>query len=244
MPLSPLDPLPQAPDSMPVKLFKFFIQGLLVITPVGITMFAIYWLFTTVDGFLPNLIHSFFPELLPADQNGYVRRIPGWGFIVTLLLVTVIGWLSRFFLIGKVMQQVDKSIEKTPGVKFIYVSVKDLVQAFAGNKKKFDRPVLVNVDGDDVWRIGFITQTDAHHFKMPDHVVVYVPHSYAISGITYLVPRSKVRPAYNTSAADAMKFTVTGGVTHFKDDEAPAKPRRPKPSAPHESPAPPATEGQ
>ena len=107
----------------------------------------------------------------------------------------------------------DRLLEKTPGVKIIYSSVKDFLEAFAGNKKKFDEPVLVNVDSTDVWRIGFITQQSSIDFGMIDHVTVYVPHSYAISGITYFVPRERIKPLKDISAADAMKYTVSGGVT-------------------------------
>ena len=66
-------------------------------------------------------------------------------------------------------------------------------------------------------RIGFITQQDSHEFGLPEHVTVYVPHSYAISGITYIVPKERVRLLPNVSAADAMKYTVSGGVTDVHD---------------------------
>ena len=83
-------------------------------------------------------------------------------------------------------------LERTPGIKFIYTSVKDFIEAFAGEKRKFDKPVLVNVDADDVWRMGFMTQPDGSgKFGLEDHVVVYVPHSYAVSGIVYIVPVRK-----------------------------------------------------
>ncbi|MGL1231782.1 DUF502 domain-containing protein, partial [Vibrio parahaemolyticus] len=88
----------------------------------------------------------------------------------------------------------DTVLEKTPGIKFIYSSVKDFLEAIAGNKKKFDKPVLVNVDASDVWRIGFITQKSSAEFGLEEHVTVYVPHSYAISGITYMVPIARIKP--------------------------------------------------
>ena len=112
----------------------------------------------------------------------------------------------------------DKVLERTPGIKIIYSSVKDFLEAFAGNKKKFDEPVLVNVDAAEVWRVGFITQSDNTHFGLQDHVTVYVPHSYAISGITYIVPKERIKKLpRNISAAEAMKFVVSGGVTTIED---------------------------
>jgi uncharacterized membrane protein len=115
--------------------------------------------------------------------------------------------------VSKLIELLDKLLDHTPGIKFIYSSVKDFLEAFAGNKRKFDKPVLANVDGSDVWRIGFITQNDAADFEMADHVVVYIPLSYAITGVTYIVPLEKVRYLPNISSADAMKFAVSGGVT-------------------------------
>jgi uncharacterized membrane protein len=72
--------------------------------------------------------------------------------------------------------------------------------------------VLVNVDGTDVWRMGFMTQPDCSRFGMSDHVVVYLPHSYALSGVVYIVPVSKIKMLDNVSSTDAMKFAVSGGV--------------------------------
>jgi uncharacterized membrane protein len=199
------------------RLLQFFFQGLIVLAPIGITVSVIVWLFTSIDNILPNILHSLFPNWLDKDQYGNIEHMPGIGFVVVILLVLIVGWLSSLLFVGKVMNLFDKLLENTPGVKLIYGSVKDFLEAFAGNKKKFDKPVLVNVDGPDVWRIGFITRTDADDFDLKDHLVVYVPHSYAISGITYFVPKERVKELGHTSAADAMKFTVTGGVTDVSD---------------------------
>jgi uncharacterized membrane protein len=130
-----------------------------------------------------------------------------------IALVLLVGWISSLFVVGRLVTLLDTVLEKTPGIKFIYSSVKDFLEAFAGNKKKFDKPVLVNVDGADVWRIGFITQQSSEEFGLHNHVTVYVPHSYAISGITYFVPKEKIKSLPDISAADAMKYTVSGGVT-------------------------------
>lgn len=200
------------------KLLQYFLQGLIVLAPIGITVWAILSLFNLVDGILPNIMHSIFPDWIQKNSSGDVERIPGLGFVVVIAFVLLVGWLSSIFVVERLVTVLDKVLEKTPGIKFIYGSVKDFLEAFAGNKKKFDKPVLVNVDGQDVWRIGFITRNDASDFSLLNHVVVYVPHSYAISGITYFVPKEKVKQLYNEiSAADAMKFTVSGGVVDVED---------------------------
>ncbi len=199
------------------KALQYFLQGMVVLVPIGITVYVIVSLFNFVDGILPNIAHSIFPDWIEKDVNGNLKHMPGLGFIIVILFVLFVGRISSSFVVKKLVDLLDMVLENTPGVKFIYSSVKDFLEAFAGNKKKFDKPVLVNVDAADVWRVGFITQQNATDFGIDDHVVVYVPHSYAISGITYIVPKEKVRLLNNMSASEAMKFVVSGGVTHVGD---------------------------
>ena len=199
------------------RLLKYFFQGLIVLAPIGITLWVVFGLFNFVDGILPNIVHVLAPGLLEKDATGNLNRAPGLGFIVVIALVLFVGWMSSLFVVGRLVTFIDTALENTPGIKFIYSAVKDFLEAFAGNKKKFDKPVLVNIDAPDVWRIGFITQQNAHEFGMAEHVTVYVPHSYAISGITYIVPRERIRLLPNISASDAMKYAISGGVTEVHD---------------------------
>lgn len=200
------------------RLLQFFLQGLIVLAPIGITVWVIFGLFTWIDDILPTLMHSIFPEWIKKDAEGNLDKIPGLGFIIVMSVVLIVGWLSSLFMVGRLVEVFDKVLEKTPGIKFIYSSVKDFFEAFAGDKKKFDKPVLVNIDSPDIWRIGFITVNDAIDFGMKDYVVVYIPLSYAISGITYIVPKDKIRPLDNLSASEAMKFAVSGGVVGLEDN--------------------------
>lgn len=197
------------------KLLQYFLQGLAVLAPIGVTIWVVLLLFNFVDDILPNIIHFVSPAWLPRDSEGNLKKIPGTGFGVFIILVLIVGRVSSTFFFSKMLNAVDSVLERTPGIKFIYSGVKDFFEAFAGNKKKFDKPVLVNVDSENVWRVGFITRKDADDFEIKDHIVVYVPHSYAISGITYLVPKEKIRILNKISAADAMKFVISGGVSDF-----------------------------
>lgn len=200
-------------------MLQYFLQGLLVLAPVGITLWVVISLFNLVDSILPNIIHALFPEMIPRNADGSLRQIPGVGFVVVIFFVFLVGWLSSLFIFNRVLAVLDKALERTPGIKFIYSAVKDFLQAFAGNKKKFNKPVLVCVDDTDVWRIGFITHKEMSEFGMPEHVTVYVPLAYAVTGTTYIVPRSRVKPLEHISAADAMKFAVTGGVTEVHEQD-------------------------
>jgi len=198
---------------------QLFFQGVVVLAPIGVTIWVVVSLFNWVDNFLPNLLNFIFP-LQFAEVNGQIPKVTGLGFVVAITLVLVVGWLSSLFFVERLMSIFDKILEKTPGVKIIYSSVKDFLEAFAGNKKKFDQPVLVNVDSTDVWRIGFITQQNTEHFGLKDFVTVYVPHSYAISGITYIVSADRIKKMpKGVNASEAMKYVVSGGVTTVDDAE-------------------------
>ena len=198
---------------------QLFFQGVVVLAPIGVTIWVVVSLFNWVDNFLPNLLNFIFP-LQFAEVNGQIPKVTGLGFLVAITLVLVVGWLSSLFFVERLMSLFDKLLEKTPGVKIIYSSVKDFLEAFAGNKKKFDQPVLVNVDSTDVWRIGFITQKNTEHFGLKDFVTVYVPHSYAISGITYIVSVDRIKKMpKGVNASEAMKYVVSGGVTTVDDAE-------------------------
>ena len=194
------------------KLLQVFFQGLVVLVPAGISIYSILWLFQEIDGILPNIVHYLFPDFLNSPTGG-LKPIPGVGFVLVVVLVLLVGSISSSFIVTKIIDFLDAVLERTPGVKFIYSSVKDFLEAFAGNKKKFDKPVLVNVDGPDVWRIGFITQENAANFNLVDHAVVYVPLSYAITGVIYFVPKKNIKPLDNIHSAEAMKFAVSGGVS-------------------------------
>jgi len=139
--------------------------------------------------------------------------------LLVVITVTFIGWISSSFIVSRIVSVLDKVLEQTPGIKYIYSSVKDFLEAFGGNRKKFDKPVLVSVDAADTWRMGFITQNDAAHFGLLDHVAVYVPLSYSLTGVVYFVPREKVKPLTNMNGAEAMKFIISGGVTQFEDQQ-------------------------
>ena len=207
----------------PGRLLYFFFQGMVILAPIVITIWAVLSLFNLIDDILPNLLHVLFPDFIKLNPQGYPEKIPGLGFLVVVVIVFLVGYISSSFIISKLVELFDNILEKTPGVKIIYSTVKDFLEAFAGNKKKFDKPVLVSIESPDVWRIGFITQSDVSEFGLHEHVAVYIPHSYAFAGVTFLVKHDRIRKVEKVSSANAMKFVVSGGVTDVGELEAPAK---------------------
>jgi len=185
------------------KLLKFFIQGVLVLAPVTITGYLLYLLFDKVDSIL----------------RPYVN-IPGLGFAILITFVILVGWISSNFLMGSMLGLFDHWLEKTPGIKFLYSSIKDFFEAFAGEKKKFDKAVLINAFSDNVWIIGFLTDNEMKKFEMgADHVAVYVPQAYNFAGQLFILPRNKVKKIQHITSGEAMKYAVTGGVVRFDEDE-------------------------
>jgi uncharacterized membrane protein len=195
------------------RLLTFFLQGVLVVAPVAITIYLIYWLFTSIDSILP-LFTS-------VDQFGNrTAHNQGLGFVVIISALIVIGYLSSNFITGRLFRLFDNMLERAPGIKFIYSTVKDFFEAFAGNKRKFTKPVRVLMRRNpELWQIGFITQEDVSKLGDTDLIAVYMPHSYAVSGVTVIVHRTNVIAITDISPAAAMKMAISGGVAGYDDLE-------------------------
>lgn len=142
---------------------------------------------------------------------------PGLGFVIIFSVITLIGYLSTNYIFKTMGSWFDRGMNRIPLVKIIYSTVKDLLGAVVGDKRKFNKPVLVRLNKEnDLHQIGFVTQADVTELGIHDMVVVYIPHSYAISGFHYFVPKENIRPLHISGPA-AMKFIVSGGVSGFKD---------------------------
>jgi uncharacterized membrane protein len=200
-------------------LLQYFFQGLIILAPIAITAWGVISLFNFIDGILPNLLNTLFPSLVGVDANGVPKRYPGLGFLLVIGTVMLIGYLSSSFFFGRLVQMFDHLLERTPGIKVVYTTLKDFFEAFAGNKKKFNRAVLVAIEAEDVWQLGFVTQQDVHEFGLHEYVSVYIPHSYAFSGRLYFVQRSRIKLVTNMTAAEAMKFSISGGVAEAEEEK-------------------------
>lgn len=200
------------------KVIQYLLQGLIIIAPVAVTIYSIYWIVSTVDSWLP-----IFREPVK-DVAGNVIRYKvknyGAGFAIILVSIILIGYLSSVFIRSRIFHLFDSWLEKTPGIKYIYSSVRDFFGAFAGEKKKFDRPVLANTFADDVWVMGFVTDEELEKFDMgADMVSIYIPQAYHWAGQLYVLPRHRVRKLEKISSGDAMKYAVTGGVVAAEEEK-------------------------
>ena len=185
------------------RLLNYFFQGLLFLGPLAVTIYAVRITFLWIDGLLYKHIEEFLG-----------LAIPGLGLVTLLLFITLIGFLGSLFFFKPFITYFDKMISRAPLIKIIYTSVKDLLSAFVGNKRRFNKPVLVRVSGSSsLEKIGFITNEDLSELGITDgRIAVYLPHSYAWSGNLFIVPAENVTPI-NASATNVMKYIISAGVT-------------------------------
>tara|TARA_B100000809_G_scaffold51342_1_gene46539 strand:- start:17672 stop:18223 length:552 start_codon:yes stop_codon:yes gene_type:complete len=178
------------------KLISYFLQGILYLVPIAATVYVVVKAVIIVDGLVPV-------------------RVPGLGLLIILVVVTAAGYLGGSLLIKNIFN-FNKILDKVPLLKIVYSSVKDLLSAFVGKKKRFTEPVLVKMEGD-VERIGFVTQKDLTHLGISANKIgVYIPFSYAVTGNLIIVPKQNIT-SINGSSADIMKFIISGGVTEIEE---------------------------
>ncbi len=182
------------------RLMRYFVRGLLVFVPAALTVAALAWTFGKLD--------VLFRGLFRLEQ-------PGLGFVLgvaaTLGLITLIGFLASNVLGRWLFGLVDGLFARLPLVKLLYGSVKDFIEAFAGEKRSFDKPVVVELMPDGPAAVGFVTQSDLTALGLGGQVAVYFPQSYNFAGSMLIVPAERVRPLQVDSSA-AMTFIVSGGV--------------------------------
>ncbi|MBM7584241.1 putative membrane protein [Bacillus pakistanensis] len=185
-------------------MINFFIKGILIFVPIGLVIYLIYKLFLFLDSLLGNI-------LKPVMDENY---IPGIGIILTIVLITVLGWLSNRFIGGAIVRFVDKLLATIPLVKTLYSVIKDTIHSFLGEKKSFSKVALVTLPGTNMKCLGFITSENVGDFYQPlnTHVAVYIPQTFQVAGVTFLIPVEDVE-ILDVKAEDAMKFILSGGMT-------------------------------
>jgi uncharacterized membrane protein len=186
------------------SILKNFINGILTIVPIILVIYVIYKTFLFLDGILGNTLKPYLKE----------DYIPGIGLLTTILLITVLGWLSTKYISGKIIHLIDILLDKIPVVKTIYSVIKDTVQSFLGEKKSFSKVALVFIPGTEMRSMGFITSEQLEDFYSPlkDHVAVYIPQTFQVAGFTFLIPKEQVE-IIDVKPEEAMKFILSGGMT-------------------------------
>jgi uncharacterized membrane protein len=176
------------------RLLNYFLRGLVVVVPLALTIYVCAVIFTTIDSWLGLAIR-------------------GVGFLITIVLIVVVGALASSFVTRRLISALDHLLERLPFVRLLYSSAKDMLNAFVGEKRRFDKPVLVAVSNDRAVKvIAFLTSDSLASFGLADQVTVYMPQSYGFAGHILVVPADRVE-RLDADAADVMAFIISGGVT-------------------------------
>ncbi|HEY4218165.1 MAG TPA: DUF502 domain-containing protein [Gemmatimonadaceae bacterium] len=179
------------------RLFAYFLRGLVVVVPLALTIYVCVVIFTTIDSWVR----------LP---------IPGVGFLLALVLITLIGFTASSIITRSVFDAFDRILDRLPFVRLLYSSAKDMLNAFVGEKRRFDKPVLVSVSQDGVVKVlAFLTSDSLDTFGVADHVTVYMPQSYGFAGHLLIVPTDRVQ-RIDADAAAVMAYVISGGVTQVE----------------------------
>lgn len=176
------------------KITRYFFEGLLLVAPVAITLYVILWIVKIIDQVNPT-------------------SVPGVGLVMTVVGITLAGFFASNYLARALGKRVDTLFARLPFVKMLYQSIKDLMEAFVGSKKSFDKPVLVTLaHGGGVSVIGFVTLETLKSIGLKDKVAVYLPQSYNFAGNLIVVSRELVTPIDAPSGA-VMALIVSGGIS-------------------------------
>jgi len=188
-------------------LLNYFAKGLLFVLPLGAAFFLIFWAFASVDNAL-NISNVFLVD----SKTGKPIYIPGLGILSVVVIILISGVIVTNVITDPIKNWFNRVINRIPLFKFLYSSIKDLTEAFVGDEKKFNEPVLVEVNEFGLKKIGFLTQKDLTSIGLPGDVAVYFPYSYSFAGQVVIVSADKVKPI-DKGAGDMMKFVISGGVS-------------------------------
>jgi uncharacterized membrane protein len=177
------------------RLANYFLRGLLITAPAAVTI----WLCWVAVRWVDSIVGIPFP---------------GLGLVVAVAGITLIGALASNLVTRTLLATADQLLAKLPFVRLLYTSIKDLLNAFVGEKRRFNRPVRARIgEGEaEVYVLGFMTSDSVDHLGLEGQVAVYVPFSYSVAGHILILPAARVSPL-TVDAADAMAFILSGGVT-------------------------------
>jgi uncharacterized membrane protein len=189
------------------KLRSALVRGLVVVLPIGFTIWLLWWIGSTTEGLLRRVI------LLVVPPEHY---LPGMGIAVALVLLAAAGTLFNALIVQSALASWERFLERIPVVKTIYGASRDFMKLIPAGGKRRDLRRVVLARFGEAQVIGFVTQDDASELgivgEKDDLVAVYFPMSYQIGGYTALLPRSQL-VQLDIPVESAMRMVLTGGVS-------------------------------
>jgi len=179
------------------RFTSYFLKGLVLIVPIGITFYVVYKVFTFLDGLIPY-------------------EVPGVSIVVIVFGTALLGLIGTALIQTPLQSLFNRAIERIPLIKIIYTSVRDMLSAFVGNEKRFNKPVMIQVSREaEIFKLGFVTQKDLSYLGIKEgKSAVYLPHSFNFSGNLFIVDNDLITPI-DAPSDEVMKFIVSGGITRI-----------------------------
>ncbi len=190
---------------------NYFITGILVLIPIGITLYLTLFFIKISSNLLPDEINP--NHYLPYD-------IPGLEILISLILITFIGWLSLTFIGKRLVSFFESVLNRIPILRTIYSSAEQLIENFSQNKKTKKSVVLVQYPRQGIWAVGFATKENTGKIKNSigeDTINVFVPTTpNPTSGFLLMFPIDEVI-YLNMTFEEASKFIVSAGTSTGKN---------------------------
>ena len=191
------------------KLRNYFITGVLVLIPIGVTVYLTLFFIKIFSKILPQ-------EINPNHYLPY--SIPGLEIIISIIVITVIGWLSLSFLGKKLVKLVNDIFKRIPFLRTVYSAIGQMTQSFAQSRKsKKKSVVLVEYPRKGSWAVGFATQENTGEIASKTNknlINVFVPTTpNPTSGFLLMFPKEEVI-YLDMSFEDASKFIVSAGTSN------------------------------
>lgn len=230
------DPLPPPKRGIVARARGNFLTGLVVIAPVGLTIWLIWSVVGWIDGFvLPLVPFNYHPDRLVQDLLGFEAdvqvNIRGIGVVIFLLFTILVGWMAKGLIGRSLIRFAESLVERTPVVRSIYSGIKQISETiFAQNERSFERACLIEYPRQGIWAIGFISTTArgevAHKAEtMGPLISIFVPTTpNPTSGFLLFFPQEDVIEL-DMSIEDAAKLVISAGLVYpnAKDPSQPAK---------------------
>jgi len=184
------------------SLGRWFVRGIVVLVPLALTGYVLVTFFLWVDRLVFERVDQFFKV-----------KVTGLGFALAVVFTTMVGWCASH-LLGRWFERVaDWLLGRIPLVNSIYGTAKDILQALGGEKKTFERPVVVTLTpGGSAKVLGFVTRENLSEIGLPGDVAVLLQQSLNFAGNIVIFPREQVRPL-PVEPGKFMTFVMSGGLT-------------------------------
>ncbi len=201
-------------------LTNILMKGLAAVLPIGLTIYAVWWLANAAESLMRGFIRGF----VPADQYR-----PGMGILAGLLALFVVGSLVNAYIVRRAISVWEEFLGRIPLVKTVYGAVRDVTRLLPSGENKRDLQSVVVYRVGEARMLGFVTRDDLPELEKQaggvDLVAVYFPLSYMLGGVTLYLPKNAVEPV-DMPVEAAMRLALTGGMASASPQHGNTPPRR------------------